>query len=289
MCGEMGPPQSANTDLIRKKSAYFRGVVDAVNLTDNQTAVVRMSSIASAHIALDEGLEPVIQMTCRDRNRIALQSDLLGAHALGIRNVLCLSGDHQSMGNHPQSRGVYDLDSIQLVRAARQLRDEAKFVCGDETKTPPALFIAAAANPFGDPFEARVHRLAKKIAAGADFIQTQAIYDLPKFTRFMELVREQGLHHKAFILAGVLPVKSAKSLLFMKNDVAGMSIPDELIERMQGAEDPAKEGVKVAVELIQQLRAIEGVAGVHVMPAMWEQIMPEIAEAAGLLPRPEVA
>ncbi|HQK94177.1 MAG TPA: methylenetetrahydrofolate reductase [Armatimonadota bacterium] len=289
VCGEMGPPQSANTDLIRKKSAYFRGVVDAVNLTDNQTAVVRMSSIASAHIALDEGLEPVIQMTCRDRNRIALQSDLLGAHALGIRNVLCLSGDHQSMGNHPQARGVYDLDSIQLVRAARQLRDEAKFVCGEETKTPPALFIAAAANPFGDPFEARVHRLAKKIAAGADFIQTQAIYDLPRFARFMELVRAQGLHEKAFILAGVLPVKSAKSLLFMKNDVAGMSIPDELIERMQSAGDPAKEGVRVAVELIQQLRAIEGVAGVHVMPAMWEQVMPEIAEAAGLLPRPEVA
>jgi len=289
VCGELGPPQSASADVIVRKSQHFRGYADAVNLTDNQTAVVRMSSIAAAKLCIDQGLEPVIQMTCRDRNRIAIQSDILGAAALGIRNVLCLSGDHQSMGNHPQAKCVHDLDSIQLVGALRRMRDESVFICGDETKNPARMFIAAACNPFGDPYEARVHRLAKKVAVGADFIQTQAIYDMGKFRHFMGLVRDRGLHQRVFILAGILPVKSAKALVFMRNNVAGMSIPDDLIDRMKGAENPEEEGIKLAIEQVQELRQIEGVAGVHIMPALWEAAFPRIVEGAGLLPRPEVA
>lgn len=288
VCGEMGPPTSADVSLIEKKAAYFRGTVDAVNLTDCQSATVRMSSVASCKLCLDLGLEPVLQMTCRDRNRLALQSDLLGAYGLGVRNVLCLSGDHPAMGNHPQSKVVYDLDSVQLVRLVREFREKGRLLSGDEMKVSPRMWIAAAANPFGDPFEFRVTRLAKKIAAGADFIQTQAIFDIPRFKRFMEMVCERGLHEKAYILAGIMPVKSEKALLFMKKNVAGMSIPDELIERMKSAEDKEKEGVNMACEFIQEVREIEGVAGIHLMPALWEAITPRVMEQAGLLPRPEV-
>ncbi len=294
VCGEMGPPRSCNPEAITSKVKHFLGHVDAVNLTDNQTAIVRMSSIASAKLVLDAGLEPIIQMTCRDRNRIAMQSDLLGAAGLGIRNVLCLSGDHQRFGNDPQARGVFDIDSVQLVAMARAMRDESRLSAGDQTTHqkepyPTPLFVGAAANPFADPFEFRVVRLAKKIAAGADFIQTQAIYDIPRFERFMEMARDRGLHEKTAILAGVLPVRSHKALEYMKNDVAGMSIPDDLIERMKAAPDKeaaAEEGVQVCVELIERIRGIEGVRGVHIMPPMWESVIPEVVKRAGLSPRP---
>lgn len=288
VCGEMGPPQSCDALVIRRKASYFKGCVDAVNLTDNQTAIARMSSVAAGAILLDEGVEPVIQMTCRDRNRIMLQSDILGAAALGIRNVLCLSGDHQSFGNHPQAKNVYDLDSIQLVQMLRIMRDEGKFASGDEIKVPPPVFIGAAANPFGDPFEFRVVRLAKKVAAGADFIQTQAIFDVKRFAEWMRMVQDKGLSEKVFILAGVLPVKSAGALKYMKNNVSGMSIPDALVERMEKAEDPKEEGVKICIEIIEQVREIYGVCGIHIMPVMWESVIPTIVERAGLLPRPTV-
>ncbi|MDO8586843.1 MAG: methylenetetrahydrofolate reductase [Armatimonadota bacterium] len=289
VCGEMSPPQSADGEQIRKKSEYFRGFVDAVNLTDNQSAVVRMSSVTSAILALQNGLEPIIQMTCRDRNRLAMQSDLLGASAFGIKNVLCLSGDHQSMGNHPHAKSVYDIDSIHLIDMVRNMRDEKKFECGEEMKVEPRMFIGCAANPYASPFEFRVVRLQKKIEAGADFVQTQAVFDTKVFEEFMKLVRQRGLHEKAHIIAGILPVRSTKALLFMKENVSGMSIPDELINRMGGAEDPKEEGVKIAVELIQQMRGIAGVAGVHLMPVMWESIIPTVVERAGLLPRPQPA
>jgi len=298
VCGEMGPPQSSNPDAIRRSAQHFLGKVDAVNLTDNQTAIVRMSSIAAAKLCIDCGLEPIIQMTCRDRNRIAMQSDLMGAAALGIRNVLCISGDHQCFGNHPEARGVYDIDSVQLIATVRGMRERSELMNGEGTpprprdpskpwaNVPTPLLVGAAANPFGDPFEFRVVRLAKKIAAGADFVQTQAIYDLPRFQRFMDMARGRGLHEKAAIIAGVLPVKSHKALLYMKSNVAGMSIPDELVARMQSAQNAEEEGVNVCVEIIEAVRRIEGVRGVHIMPPLWEKIVPEIVSRAGLLPRP---
>lgn len=292
---ELGPPKSADLELIKKKAAILRGYADAVNITDNQTAIVRVSSIAAGKISLDEGLEPIIQMTCRDRNRLAMQADILGAHVFGLQNLLCLSGDHQSFGNHPQAKNVYDLDSIQLAQMVKNMRDEKVFQCGDEIKNTkkseviePRMFVGVAANPFADPFEFRVIRLAKKIKAGADFVQTQCIFDLPKFKEWMKMVVDRGLHEKVYLLAGVMPVKSYRVLQYMKKNVAGMSIPDELIDRMKGAEDPKAEGVKICIELIQQVREIEGIRGVHIMAVEWEAIVPSIVQEAGLYPRPQI-
>lgn len=286
VCGELGPPQHADPDAVRKKCKNFDGFVDAVNLTDNQSAIVRMSSIAGAIIVLLEGLEPVIQMTCRDRNRIAMQSDILGAAAFGIKNILCLSGDHMTTGNHPQAKAVYDLDSTSLIAMVKAMRDEKKFQCGEEIKVEPRMFIGGAANPFAEPFEWRVTRLEKKIQAGVDFIQTQAIFDIQRFEEFMKEVVRRELHKQVYILAGVLPARSAKALAYMKDDVPGMRVPEEILKRMENAEDPKEEGVNICAELIGQIRSIEGVAGVHIMPVMWESITPTLVERAGLLPRP---
>ncbi len=286
---ELGPPQNANAEAIKKKSAHCLGKVEAVNITDNQTAIVRMSSIAAAALALSHGLEPVVQMVCRDRNRIAMQSDILGAAALGCKNLLCLSGDHQMFGIHPEAANVYDLDSIQLIAMVKKMRDDKQFLSGDPIKEfEPRIFIGAVENPFADPFEFRVVRLAKKAAAGADFIQTQCIFDIDKFARWMELIVKQGLHKKTYILAGLTPVRSHRALIYMKNNVAGMSIPDELIERMEAAEDPKAEGVNICLEMIEKVKQMEGVAGIHLMPIGWESITPVILEQAGLLPRPQV-
>jgi methylenetetrahydrofolate reductase (NADPH) len=286
---ELGPPQNADPEAIRKKAQYCIGNVDGANITDNQTAIVRMSSIAAAAIAISCGVEPVVQMVCRDRNRIAMQSDILGAAALGVKNLLCLSGDHQKFGNHPQAANVFDIDSVQLIAMVKKMRDEKQFLSGDPIKEhEPRLFIGAVENPFADPFEYRVLRLAKKVEAGADFIQTQCVFDVEKFARWMGLVVAEGLHKKVYILAGLTPVRSHKALVYMKNEVAGMSIPDELIKRMESAGEPKEEGVKICLEMIEQVRNIEGVAGIHLMPIGWESITPVILERAGLLPRPEV-
>jgi len=287
VCGELGPPQSADPDAVRKKCKNFTGFVDAVNLTDNQSAIVRMSSIASAIITMQEGLEPVIQMTCRDRNRIAMQSDILGAAAFGIKNVLCLSGDHMTSGNHPSAKPVYDMDCMSLIAMVKQMRDEKTFQCGDELKVEPRMFIGGAANPFAEPFEWRVTRLEKKIKAGVDFIQTQAIFDMQRFEDFMKEVVRRELHKQVYILAGLLPVRSAKALGYMRDEVPGMRVPEETLKRMEAAEDPKEEGVNICAELVRQIRDIEGVAGVHIMPVMWESITPTLVERAGLLPRPE--
>jgi methylenetetrahydrofolate reductase (NADPH) len=286
---ELGPPQNADPQVIRKKAQYFLGNVEGANITDNQTAIVRMSSIVAAAIAISCGIEPVVQMVCRDRNRIAMQSDILGAAAIGIKNILCLSGDHQTFGNHPQSMNVYDIDSMQLITMVKKMRDNKQFFSGDPIKEhEPKLFIGAVANPFADPFEFRVVRLAKKINAGADFIQTQCIFDTDRFTQWMELVVQKGLHNKTYILAGLTPVRSAKQLRYMKNEVAGMSIPDELIKRMECAQDPKEEGVKICLEMIERIKNIDGISGIHLMPIGWESITPVILERAGLLPRPQV-
>ena len=206
--GECGPPRGTDAEVVLSKGKLLKGYVDAVNVTDNQTAVVRMSSWAAAYHLKSIGLEPNYQLVCRDRNRIAMQSDILGAASLGINTMLCLSGDHQSFGDHPQSANVFDLDSMQLIHTVRGMCGEGgKFLNGEEIKKPPRIFVGAAANPFADPFEMRVMRLAKKVAAGAQFIQTQCIYNIPKFTKYMEMVRDQGLHEKVKIMAGVTPMK----------------------------------------------------------------------------------
>ncbi|UCH20733.1 MAG: methylenetetrahydrofolate reductase [Deltaproteobacteria bacterium] len=288
--GELGPPRGANAEEVKEKAAHLKGNVDAVNITDNQTAVVRMASWAACLILIQEGLEPNFQMVCRDRNRLAMQADILGAYAHGIRNMLCLSGDHQKFGDHPQAKGVFDIDSMQLINMVKRMRDDGKFLSGADLDEPPKIFIGAAANPFADPFEWRVHRLAKKINAGVDFIQTQCIYNMEKFREWIKQANDMGLTEKAYILAGVTPMKSVGMAKYMKSKVPGMDVPDEIIERLQGAEKGkvAEEGIKIACEQIEEFKEMKGVAGVHLMAIEWEHKVPEIAERAGVLPRPKV-
>lgn len=288
--GECGPPKGSNIEHLKKKAAPLKGVVDAVNVTDNQTAVVRMSSWAASTILLQEGIEPNFQMVCRDRNRLAMQSDILGVYAMGIRNMLCLSGDHQRFGNHPEAKNVYDLDSMQLISMVKKMRDEGQFLNGEEIDVPPKLFIGAASNPFADPFEFRVHRLAKKINAGADFIQTQCIYNMDKFREFMKMAVDMGLHEKCYILAGVTPMKSVGMAQYMAKMVPGMDVPESLVKRLRGAGKgkAAEEGIKFSLEQIEEFKEMEGLAGIHLMAIEWEHRVPEIAERAGVLPRPKV-
>jgi 5,10-methylenetetrahydrofolate reductase len=275
--------------------------VDSVNITDNQTAVVRMSSIAVGVMLMGMGIEPNIQMTCRDRNRIAIQSDLLGAAALGAKNLLCLTGDHQTFGNHPMAKNVFDMDSISMLQMVKAMRDEGLMQCGSEMDVPPRFFIGAAANPFADPFEFRPYRLAKKVRAGADFIQTQLIYNVPKFAEYMKRAGDLGILDDVFILAGVGPIKSSGAARYMATKVPGMDVPDEIVQRMADAikgipsEDKKARraawqevGINICVEIIQQVREIPGVSGVHIMAIEWEEAVPTIVEKAGLLPRPVI-
>jgi methylenetetrahydrofolate reductase (NADPH) len=272
--------------VIEKKAGILKGFVDATNVTDNQTAITRMSSISASSILVSLGLEPIMQMVTRDRNRIAMQSDILGAYALGIRNILCLTGDHQKFGNHPQAKNVYDLDSIQLVAGVKGMRDDKKFMCGEEIKeVEPKMFIGAAESPFSDPTEIRILRLKKKIQAGADFIQTQAIYDLDRFEEWMKDVRQMGLDTKTHLLVGLIPLKSFGMAKYMNNNVAGVKVPEELMNRVKESANPKEEGIKITVEAIERLKKIEGVAGVHIMAIEWEEAVPIIVQKAGLLPR----
>jgi methylenetetrahydrofolate reductase (NADPH) len=287
---ECGPPKGADPDAILRKADLLSGKVDAINVTDNQTAIVRMSSLAACSLLLSRGLEPVLQVVVRDRNRIALQSDILGASAIGIKNILCLSGDHQCFGNQPQAMGVFDLDSIQLVQTVKNMRDQGTVLGGESLTKSPQLFIGAAANPFADPLELRVIRLAKKIRAGADFIQTQCVYNLQRFQEWMSMIRDKGLTEQVSILAGVTPLKSAGMARYMKNKVAGMDIPDEVITRIEGVPKTKqrKEGIQICVETIQRLKEMQGIKGFHVMAIEWEEVVGEIVERAGLLPRPSL-
>ncbi len=285
---EAGPSKGSVAGVIQRKGELLRSYCDAVNVTDNQSAVVRMSSWACSVILKQMGVDPVMQITVRDRNRLAIQSDVLGAVALGIRNILCLSGDHQEIGNHPDARGVNDVDSIQLIQMLKNMRDDKKFQCGESISGEVPLFIGAAANPFADPFEYRVLRLAKKVKAGADFIQTQAVFDVPRFSRWMVMVRERGLHTQVHILAGVIPVKSVGMARYMRDYVSGVLIPDHIITRLENAKDVKEAGLQLALETIGQLKEIEGVHGIHIMAVGWEDIVGTIVERAGLLPRPIV-
>ena len=300
--GELEPPKSHDAEIVRKRGTVVEECLDAANITDNQTAIVRMSSIGSAILLKDSSLEPVIQITCRDRNRLAMQADLLGAAAHGIRNVLCLSGDHQSFENHPGAKNVHDIDSMQLIRMIKEMRDESKFQCGEEIPGGgPPFFIGGAANPFADPVALRPNRLAKKVAAGADFIQTQLVYDMDHFRSYMARVVDMGLHEKVSILAGVGPLKSTGMARYMRDKVPGMMVPDIFVDRMADAvkgiakEDKAAkqetwraEGIKICIEQVQEMKGIEGLAGVHVMAIGWETAVRPIVEGAGLMPRPKV-
>ncbi len=287
---ECGPPRGADPDVVRRKAALVKGNVDACNVTDNQTSVVRMSSTAGCVLIKEVGIEPLLQMVVRDRNRIALQSDLLGASALGIRNLLCLSGDHQKFGDDPQAKNVFDIDSMQLIHMVKTMRDEGIFPSGKNLEGAPKFFIGCAVNPFADPFEIRVPRLKMKVMAGADFVQTQCIYNMEKFRTYLDLAKKEGLHEKVKILAGVTPLKSAGMAKFMKKMVAGMDIPDAVIKRIadEPKEKQAEKGIEMCIEQIQELKEMEGIAGIHVMAIEWEEKLNQIIGGAGLLPRPVV-
>ncbi len=287
---ECGPPRGSDPEVIVKKAELIKDYVDAVNITDNQTSVTRMCSLAACIRLKLLGLEPVLQMVTRDRNRIALQSDILGAASFDIHNILCLSGDHQSFGDCAQGQNVHDVDSMQLIQTVRCMRDDGKFLGGDDINRPPQMFVGAAANPFADPFEIRVPRLAKKVAAGAEFIQTQCIYNLDKFEEWMKIVCDRGLHEKVNILAGMTPLKSAGMARYMKKRVPGMDVPDDVVKRMADTpkEKQAQEGIDICVEAIQRLKEVKGVNGFHVMAIEWEEKVPEIVERSGLYPRPAV-
>lgn len=282
--GECGPPRGANKEVIDEKIKLLNGYVDAVNVTDNQTAIVRMSSIAASAHLVAAGLEPVMQMVVRDRNRIAIQSDIMGAYSLGIRNILCLSGDHQKFGSQPEARNVFDIDSVNLIRTVRNMRDTGKDMSGFELDVAPQMFIGAAANPFADPFEYRVIRLGKKFDAGADFVQTQCIYNMDRFKEWIRLANEEGLTQKGYILGGVTPLRSAGMARYMNNKVAGMDVPEAIIKRMDGVEKKrqADEGIKICLETIQALKDLSGVHGVHIMAIEWEDAVARIVEQAGL-------
>lgn len=284
---ELDAPDSADPEDVYKNALVLAEVCDAINATDGAGANCHMSSIGCCALLTRAGYEPVLQMACRDRNRIALQADLLGAAAMGVQNVLCLTGDDVGNGDQPEAKRVFDLDSIQLLQVARMMRDRGVLLSGRKLLAPPRLFLGAVENPFVAPYELRAHRLAKKIAAGAQFIQTQYCFDLPRMRRFMQLVRDLGLHERVFILAGVGPLRSAKAAHFLRTRVPGVWIPDELVRRMEGTPRPrqAEEGIRICVEIIQQLREIPGINGVHVMAYRQEEAVAEIIHRAGLLPR----
>lgn len=287
---ECGPPRGSDPEVIVEKAKLLKNHVDAINVTDNQTSMTRMCSLAACIRLKLLGLEPILQMVTRDRNRIAIQSDILGAASFDIHNILCLSGDHQSFGDCATGQNVHDIDSMQLIQTVRHMRDEGKFLGGDEIKRPPQMFVGAAANPFADPYEIRVPRLAKKVAAGAEFIQTQCIYNLDKFEDWMKKACDRGLPEKVAILAGLTPMKSVGMARYMKNRVPGMDVPDEIVKRLADTpkEKQAEEGINICVEAIARLKDVKGVAGFHIMAIEWEEKVPEIVERAGLFPRPSV-
>ncbi len=276
---ELQPPKNASREEVCKKLSAIKDFADAVNLTDCSTASVSMSSLAASLITLEEGFEPVWQMTCRDRNRIALQAEILGAYALGVRNLLCMTGDHPLVGDHPQAKPVYDLDSVQLLSLVKGL-EEGKFFNGKPLKGErPCFFLGAVENPFATPLHFRVLRLKKKALAGARFIQTQGIFNLKKFERFLRLAEEEGILEKVFLIAGIIPPRSFKMLKYMKERVPGMDIPDEWIKRMASARDQREEGIKIAVEIGKALKEMKGVRGLHIMLIGWEEALPEIVKA----------
>ena len=280
---ELSPPDSADPEEVYSRARVFDGYVDAINATDGSGANCHMSSIAVCSLLERRGYTTVMQISCRDRNRLAVQGDVLGASALGISNVLCLSGDGVQAGDHPSAKPVFDLDCMSLIATLRSMRDESQFLSGRAITTPPRILIGAAANPFVPPFEYRVERLAKKISAGASFVQTQYCFDIARLKEYMSQVRDLGLHEKCAILVGVGPLNSPRAARWMRDNVPGVHVPDGVIKRLDGAERPKLEGRRLCMEMIQQIREIEGVAGVHVMAYRQEEAIAEIIDASGVL------
>jgi methylenetetrahydrofolate reductase (NADPH) len=288
---EVGPPRSADGSIIEEKGHLIKDYVDAINVTDNQTSVCRLCSLASCIRLKLMGLEPVLQMVTRDRNRIALQSDILGAASFGINNILCLTGDHQHFGDHANAVNVFDLDSIQLIQTVRMMRDEGRLIGGHEFHARPQMFIGAAANPFAGPnVELRLARLAKKAAAGVQFIQTQCIYNMDIMKTFMKMMVDRGLHEKVAILAGITPMKNVGMARYMQKRVPGIDVPEEIVDRLKGVpkEKQPEEGINIAVDQIEELKEMEGIRGFHIMAIEWEEKVPEIVERTGLYPRPQL-
>lgn len=288
---ELGPSRGVDPEAVMKKATLLKHHVHAINITDNAAACVKMSPLAAACLTVLAGGEPIMQLTCRDRNRLALQSDLLGAAALGVKNICCLSGDHSQMGDHPEAKPVYDIDSIHLLQIARKMRDEAKFASGDPIRTkakgpdqPPDFLIGAVANPFGDPLAARVVRMAKKIKAGAEFIQTQCVFHIGRFEQWYELIDKRGFLDEVSVLPGIMPIRSPRALQYMAESVPGMRVDKTYLKRMEEAEDKKEEGIKITLEIIKKLREFPKIAGIHIMTVEWESIIPRIVEEAGLLP-----
>jgi len=280
---ELNPPDSANPEDAYARALVLSEVCDAINATDASGANCHMSSMAICALLTRAGYSPVLQISCRDRNRIAIQGDVLGAAAMGVSNILCLSGDGVQTGDHPEAKPVFDLDSTSLLQTIRTMRDEGKFLSGRKITTPPRVFLGAAANPFAPPFDWRPLRLAKKIEAGAQFVQTQYCFDVPLLRTYMEKVRDMGLDEKCFILVGIGPLASARTGRWIRSNVPGVHIPDSIIERLEGAEDQKKEGQQICIDLIQEVKEIKGVAGIHVMAYRQEEFVSEIITASGVL------
>lgn len=280
---ELAPPDSACAEDVYERARVFDGVVDGVNATDGSGARCHMSSLAVCALLSRIGYSPVMQISCRDRNRIAIQGDVLGAAAMGISNIMCLSGDGVQVGDHPGAKPVFDLDSMSALEIIRGMRDDAQFQSGRMLNSPPKVFLGAAANPFVPDHEFRVTRLAKKIAAGAQFVQTQYCFDIPLLEKYMEQVRDRGLDQKIFILVGVEPLPSARGAEFIRSKVPGVHIPDAIIKRLAGAENQKEEGKKICIEMMQQVKEIKGIRGVHVMAFRMEESVVEMVQAAGVL------
>lgn len=280
---ELSPPDSADPEEVYSRARVFDGYVDAINATDGSGANCHMSSVAVCALLERRGYTTIMQISCRDRNRLAIQGDVLGAAALGISNVLCLSGDGVQAGDHANAKPVFDLDCMSLITTLRTMRDESQFLSGRAITAPPRVFIGAAANPFMPPFDYRVERLEKKISAGARFVQTQYCFDIPRLRQYMSEVCERGLHEECAILVGVGPLNSARAARWMRKNVPGVHVPGEIIERLENAERPRLEGRRLCMELIQQIREIDGVAGVHVMAYRQEEAIAEIIDASGVL------
>ena len=280
---ELNPPDSADARDVYDRALVLAEVCDAINATDASGANTHMSSVGICALLTQAGYAPVMQISCRDRNRIAIQGDVLGAAAMGVCNILCLTGDGVQVGDQPGAKPVFDFDSVTLLETIRIMRDEARFLSGRKLAVPPRVFLGAAENPFVPPYDFRPLRLAKKVAAGAQFIQTQYCFDIPLLERFMARVRDLGVHERCFILVGVGPLASPRVARWMRSNIPGVHIPDAVIARLEGAEKPKAEGKRLCIELIQQIREIAGVGGVHVMAYRQEELVSDIISESGVL------
>jgi methylenetetrahydrofolate reductase (NADPH) len=280
---EISPPDSADPHEVYERAGVFDGYVDAMNATDGSGANCHMSSVGMCSLLTRRGYAMVMQVTCRDRNRIAIQGDVLGAAAMGVSNILCLTGDGVEAGDHPEAKPVFDMDSISMLAMLKGMRDDSQYLSGRKLTEPPHILLGAAENPFSPPLDYRPLRLEKKVSAGAQFVQTQYCFDMDMLEKFMAGVRDLGLHEKVFILPGIGPLASAKSAEWIRTHIPGVHIPDEIITRLKGAKDQAQEGVNICVEILQRIREIEGVSGAHIMAYRQEHRVPEIVEKSGVL------